>query len=458
MRKVLVITAIQEELDVVLSLTPNGADDWEAKQLDEGYLYYQTVQKDNNNQDFRLIATSQPEPGPTAAIAHTLLMLRQNPDLVFMTGICAGNRKKGVELGDIIIGDMAFDYESGKKTVDGFKPDMNSVNIDPVILQWLKTFSGKIGGKITLEEEDWTLRIGSFATGSNVISINGAFQELEVRERNVLALDMEAYSVLKGIATKNSRVPGIIIKSVCDFADEEKNDDAHQIAAKTSAQFMIQFTRYALPLLPEIPIKKITNPIYEIELPRPARTSAHRKLWKEVLKWQDGKSFTFHDFGETDLADDYDRSGLEFYDLGDNLWLLEVELGYGAYNGEYVFYYLDERDKATFYPVQFRHFTWDCWAEIKEYTDTILTGSVWFDEETSTIGVFYKGRGIGDFGEFATYQFRDGKTQLIEFRRLDFPDDDENWNIDDTPPPEEWEPIDVTKTYPIWKSSDINME
>lgn len=458
MRKVLVITAIQEELDAVLSLTPNGADDWEIQQLDEGYLYYQTVQKDNDNQDFRLIATSQPEPGPTAAIAHTLLMLRQNPDLVFMIGICAGNRKKGIELGDIIIGDMAFDYESGKKTVDGFKPDMNSINIDPVILQWLKTFSGKIGGKITLEEKDWTLRIGSFATGSNVISISGAFQELELRERNVLALDMEAYSVLKGIATKNSRIPGIIIKSVCDFADEEKNDEAHQIAARTSAQFMIQFTRYALPLLPEIITKKITNPIYEIELPRPARTYAHRKLWREVLKWQDGDSFTFHDFGETELADDYNRSGLEFYDLGDNLWLLEVELGFGAYNGEYVFYYLDERDKATFRPVQFRHFTWDDWDEIKEYKDSILAGSVWFDEDTSTIGVFYKGRGKGDFGEFATYQFRDGKTQLIEFRRRGFPDDDENWNIEDTPPPEEWELIDVSKTYPTWKPSDTTTE
>ncbi|HEX9927695.1 MAG TPA: DUF1176 domain-containing protein [Pyrinomonadaceae bacterium] len=457
MRKVLVITAIQEELDAILSLTPNGSDDWETKQLDEGYLYFQIVQKDSNNQDFRLIATSQPKPGPTAAIAHTLLMLRQNPDLVFMTGICAGNREKGIELGDIIIADMAFDYESGKKTVGSFKPDMNSLNIDPVILQWLKTYTGKIEGKIKLDEKNWTIRFGSFATGSNVISMRGAFQELELKERNVLALDMEAYSVLKGIATKNSRIPGIIIKGVCDFADEEKNDDAHQIAAKTSAQFMIQFTRYALPLLPERITKKITSPIYEIELPRPARTYAHRKLWREVLKWQDGDSFTFHDFGEADLADDYNLSGLQFYDLGDNTWLLEVELGFGAYNGEYVFYYLDERDKPTWYPVQFRHFAWENWSEIKEYTDPKLLGSVWFDKDTSTIGVFYKGRGIGDFGDFATYQFREGKTQLVEFRRRDFPDD-ENWDIEDTPPPEEWEPIDVSKNYPTWKSSDSTTE
>src|SRR5688572_10813682 len=125
MRKVIVITAIQEELDAVLSLTPNGLGDWETKKLDEGYLFFQTIQKDSKNQDFSLIATSLPEPGPTAAIAHTLLMLRQSPDLVFMTGICAGNREKGVELGDIIIAEMAFDYESGKQTDGGFKPDMN---------------------------------------------------------------------------------------------------------------------------------------------------------------------------------------------------------------------------------------------------------------------------------------------------------------------------------------------
>lgn len=457
MRKVLVLTAIQEELNAVLSLSPNGLDDWETKQLDEGYLFFQTIQKDNNNQDFRLIATSQPEPGPAAAIAHTLLMLRQNPDLVFMTGICAGNREKGIELGEIIIADMAFDYESGKKTVGGFKPDMNSLNIDPVILQWLNTYAGKIEGKINLEKKDWMLKFGSIATGSNVVSVNGAFQELELRERNVIALDMEAYFVLKGIATKNSRIPGIIVKSVCDFADAEKNDGAHQIAAKTSAEFMFQFTRYALPLLPEIITNKAANPTYEIELPRPAMTFAHRKLWREVLKWQDGEAFTLHDFGETDLADDYNRSGLEFYALGDNLWLLQVELGFGAYNGEYVFYYLDERDKSIFYPVQFRHLTWEDWSDIKEYTDPTLSGSVWFDEDTSTIGVFYKGRGIGDCGQFATYQFRNGKTQLIEYRHRDFPDQ-ENWNIEDTPPPEEWEPIDVSKTYPVCELSDLETE
>src|SRR5258705_8702875 len=130
MSKVLVISALQAELDAVLQLKPNGHTDWSRRQTENGYLFYETEFQDNVGKSFEMIASAQPAKGIIAAAAHTTRMLRFSPSIVFMTGICAGRRNKGVELGDIVVADMAFHYEVGKKTEGKFEPEMSSSKPD----------------------------------------------------------------------------------------------------------------------------------------------------------------------------------------------------------------------------------------------------------------------------------------------------------------------------------------
>ena len=55
---------------------------------------------------------------------------------------------------------------------------------------------------------------------------------------NTAALDMESYEVM--YAVKGSTVPrpkGLVIKGVCDYADEEKSDQYQKFASFNSAQF-----------------------------------------------------------------------------------------------------------------------------------------------------------------------------------------------------------------------------
>src|SRR5258705_919007 len=109
---------------------------------------------------------------------------------------------------------------------------------------------------------------------------------------------------------------------------------------------MIAFAQFALPLhrkqsasaLDAEGKEKVT---YPISLHRPATTYQHRVSWQAALQWPSNDEEFFR---ERYKADNY--SGMEFYSLGRKQFLLEVSLGLGAYQGSYLFIYLDENGET----------------------------------------------------------------------------------------------------------------
>lgn len=453
MPTVLVVTALQDEMDAVLDLMPNGRLDWNEHQIDEGYFYYEKV-IENDGSPFVIKVTSQAQPGPTYATAHTTLMLKDHPDILFMTGICAGNQKeeKELALGDIIIGDMAFHYETGKHVEDGFNPEIECSNVDPVVVQWLKDYRALKKGVLEVDNQDRKLYIGPFATGSSVVSKKEIFANLQKRERKVVALDMEAYSVLKAAEISNQKIPAVVIKGVSDFADPEKDDKAHKLAAKSSAKCMLEIAKRFITKLPaREQTSSPTRVTYPLALPRPAVTYGDRLQWRALLKWPQDDNWGFSwakDFETGEYDESSEHSGLIFYDLGANKWLLEVVVGYGAYNGTYRYYFLDETQReGRWKEVHFRSliFTEDG-DQIVETVSPEIDGNAWFVPETNQIKTFYKGRGIGDIGQLITYDFKGGSTELVEFRHNSEEYDSEN--TDFVINPQEWPQVDVSRNYP----------
>lgn len=455
MREVLIITALPEEMEAVLNLLPNGRRDWKELRIEEGYSYFE-VEIENGRNTFLCKVTSQAQQGPIYASSQTTLMLQFNPDLLFMTGICAGNRNKGVGLGDVVMSDMAFHYETGKQTEAGFHPEIECSNADPVLVQRLKDYSATNVNMVEVDGQQFHLHVGAYATGSSVISRDRIFDDLQVRDRNVLALDMEAYSVLKSVEISNKRIPTVVIKGVCDFADAQKNDEAHKIAADAAAKTTFAVARYLLERYPPKQVVPTNEVTYPIVLPRPAVTYGHRLLWRSLLRWGDdyySHYATNHETGE--IHENHEGSGLEFYDLGNNKWLLEVVMGFGAYQGTYRYYFLDEsRNQRSWKEVLFRQFYWTHSGETRETLDPELLGIPSFDSETGLITTFAKGRGIGDCGSLITYKFSDGETELLEYRHRDLPDPDEEIDFENIPPPEEWPTFDVRVSYPQWTEAD----
>lgn len=61
------------------------------------------------------------------------------------------------------------------------------------------------------------------------------------QNRNLLGIEMEAYGVLYAATHATKPRPKVFVaKSVCDFADEQKNDQYQDYAAYTSAKFIYQ--------------------------------------------------------------------------------------------------------------------------------------------------------------------------------------------------------------------------
>ena len=80
---------------------------------------------------------------------------------------------------------------------------------------------------------------GQMACGPAVVASEEIVnQQVKAHARKALGLDMESYGVYYAAqATTGSGTRAIVAKSVCDFADKDKNDKNQEYAAYTSAWF-----------------------------------------------------------------------------------------------------------------------------------------------------------------------------------------------------------------------------
>lgn len=149
---VLVITAVKDELDVVLETEA----DWLRQHDNIGYPYY--VRQDvSKTGDHLSIAFARPIDmgGDFASNVATRLTKELRPRCLAMVGICAGWRDK-VFLGDVIVAERLFRYDAGKlKTylagdgrVSDVFHDIRTYNLKPLWVQLAQDFSS-----------DWTSKI-----------------------------------------------------------------------------------------------------------------------------------------------------------------------------------------------------------------------------------------------------------------------------------------------------------
>ena len=192
---------------------------------------------------------------PTGVLAtQTIEMFR--PKYLTMTGIAAGIKGE-VELGDILVVNPSWDSGSGKLKVDNsgeklFEIDPKQEPIDNDIILNIKELSGDTQFLNTLRE-NWkfskiknvlSVHIGPVASGAAVIANEDIANEIKSQSRKIIGIEMEAYGLVYAAkhATKPKPEP-LVIKSVCDFADKDKNDGFQEYAAYTSANFLYEYAK-----------------------------------------------------------------------------------------------------------------------------------------------------------------------------------------------------------------------
>ena len=221
-------------------------DDWKPLFLEgDDQKYYETTFK-RGGKTFKVVTARQSEMGMTAAGVLAMKMISVFcPKYVIMVGIAAGIANKNAVdqiYGDVIVPDVVWDYASGKFVSSaranvsfggvGFIPRPHFINTDDSLLEAVEHATES-------PENECHVHIGPMACGSTVVANSEVVEkQIHAQYGNTAALDMESYAVM--YAVKEAPVPkpkGLIIKSVCDYADEEKSDQYQKFAAFNSAQF-----------------------------------------------------------------------------------------------------------------------------------------------------------------------------------------------------------------------------
>ncbi len=250
-----VITALGSELEAVLSLDYK----WERFRLSGDPTLYYKGAFNTSSGERTIVAASALRKGMAASSAlATKLVLKFRPKLLAMTGICAGV-KTDVGLGDVIVGSPTWDWGSGKYAEDDngsavFKlsPKQSDLSTELIALCDEIGRSGDFRRKVranwdkNLPEGELRCHIGPMASGASVIANASIAKEVASQNRDVIAVEMEAFAVMVAAEyASSSSLDSIAIKSVCDFADKDKHDGWQSYAAYTSAQYADElFQRY----------------------------------------------------------------------------------------------------------------------------------------------------------------------------------------------------------------------
>lgn len=242
------VTALQSpELDALLALNYN----WKTKIFSGDPSTYHFGSFEKAGDLIHVVAVCAPRKGmPSAASLSAKIVSLFKPKLLIMTGICAGIASR-TNFGDVVVADPAWDYGSGKRSLDSnrspvFQAAAYQMSIDPNIRQAVSelsrdpatTQSIRSGWQGNFPHGVLSIKLAPMASGASVIADDAEARNVTLQHRELAAIEMEGYAVMAAVESASTPKPlAIVIKSVCDYADAEKNDDWQAYAAYTSAAF-----------------------------------------------------------------------------------------------------------------------------------------------------------------------------------------------------------------------------
>jgi nucleoside phosphorylase len=249
-----IIVALEdEELKSIRALDGN----WTEIEVAHDHARYFSGRFEQNHRSVTVVAVAAPKMGmPPAAIAASKLIQSFRPKYLAITGICAGVRGKA-NIGDILIADPCFDWGSGKWVRD---PETTDLKFRPAHYPWRLDERLRSGARKLADEDGFLsnlhsafpsdrrpaapprVLIDAMASGGSVLQAASLMDDLKEQHKNLVGVEMESYAVFTAAEYAATPRPLCIsIKSVCDFGDETKEDNAHEYAAYTSARFLYHF-------------------------------------------------------------------------------------------------------------------------------------------------------------------------------------------------------------------------
>ena len=226
--------------------------DWSAEQPCFGGPLVRQAKANFGGETRRIVAAYAPQMGPiTSALTANALISEFRPRVLVMTGICGGVDNK-LNLGDVIVAERSWDWQSGKWTDSG---EFEQAPDQCPATQLLIDSALAVGGQLERMHDEYrgpkprqypALKSGPMVSGSAVIEQSAMHAMFKRQHRKSLAVDMECYGVYRAATSCGVPKPAVIcIKSVSDLANREKSDDYQEYgSAITAALSFSMLDRY----------------------------------------------------------------------------------------------------------------------------------------------------------------------------------------------------------------------
>jgi nucleoside phosphorylase len=203
--------------------------------------YYHTRIQNTLGEPLTIHVSYSPDTGPLEAALHLKPLLKKfRPRFAAMTGICAGDKRR-VKLGDLIVADRAYVYDSGKFIIDEYGKrkqlhEADVYHVSPKIRNFIGMFEQ---WKSLVEPPEPACYIGAMASG-NAVRDDNLFDEAQFPVRDTLAIDMEGAAFYRTVEDF-PEMSALLVKGVSDYADGQKDDSFHERAATVSATYILAF-------------------------------------------------------------------------------------------------------------------------------------------------------------------------------------------------------------------------
>ncbi len=266
---VVIITALDKERDAVLRYL----DAPEKVQIKNRIVYKSDLRHDNARSSYQVFLLCLNNMGSVAAGIATTQAIDWNPSLIILVGIMGGVKGDERHLGDLIVAEQIVGYEAGKLTEAGTEPRFEVLRPSHALIETTRNFPtekwvsaltishpvGSVGKFKSLMESVWrffyhhpnskdrqlapNIHWGVVASGEKVIADDKTLSELQKHWPKLVGIEMEGYGVAHAIYTAESRPEFFMVKSICDWANPDKNDEWQEYAADVAAVFVVNLLR-----------------------------------------------------------------------------------------------------------------------------------------------------------------------------------------------------------------------
>lgn len=239
-----VLTVLPSEIRAV-SAALRQMYDYRERPLRHGPLAREAWLPDRTGGRVRVAAVQILEPGTeSAAVAYAGLVSEYDPAAVLLVGI-AGGVSPRIGIGDVVISDEVIRYDPRKLVPGGVAHRGQARPVEAELRHRVNDFFAATPMvQHRTAGDTYGLHHGPIGSGNAVVADPGA----EIRHwlcqvnEKVLAVETEAAGVAQAFhesVGRDHRTRGwLTIRGISDTADQAKNDDHHDLAARHAAEVM----------------------------------------------------------------------------------------------------------------------------------------------------------------------------------------------------------------------------